>query len=462
MSRAPAQVWGWALAAAALIQPAAAQADVSGRPEREAPRQLLSFATTTPGGMSMDMASAGKGPRLTWAVEIPQTVYHSPVQRERAAPLVVGQRLYVATSRQTGVLIYDRSSGVLLSRIETVGTVEAAPIYDAETGDLFVADTEGMIYRFDPEGEARWSYEADEAILTSVTVGEGQVFFRTVGDQVGAISAEDGSWIWSYGREAPPDSTILGTSKVALAGGHAVAGFADGAVVALSLEDGTVAWEIPLSNPDARWKDVDVAVLLDASCLLLSTYEGPTMCVQPETGAGVWTQEIAAVAEPLVLDDRLILPGLGGKMSAVDRQTGELLWTWEAPKPIGDASFWRQRTTTPVLWGGQAVFGTSRGYVYGLDPMDGTETWSYRPWIDALGFFGAAGVADGSAYLMSGGGYLYHLSPDGFVPPHLETSRGPWVGVLGSLGATDAAVSGHVGSGELGDEVGKMRYEVEW
>jgi outer membrane protein assembly factor BamB len=41
-----------------------------------------------------------------------------------------------------------------------------APLYDPDSGDLFVADLQGQLYRFSLTGERKWVYNGAEAVMS--------------------------------------------------------------------------------------------------------------------------------------------------------------------------------------------------------------------------------------------------------------------------------------------------------
>ncbi|MCH8965729.1 MAG: PQQ-binding-like beta-propeller repeat protein, partial [Planctomycetes bacterium] len=62
----------------------------------------------------------------------------------------------------------------------------------------------------------------------------------------------------------------------------------------------------------------------------------------------------------------MVFVGFNGKAAALDRQTGEILWQWTAPKGAGYVS---------LLLDGDSLLAAVNGYTYCLDPRTGQQLW---------------------------------------------------------------------------------------
>jgi outer membrane protein assembly factor BamB len=64
--------------------------------------------------------------------------------------------------------------------------------------------------------------------------------------------------------------------------------------------------------------------------------------------------------------DQLIFVGFNSRVAALNRDTGQTVWTWSSPKGSG--------YTTIVLDGDRLIV-CVMGYTYCLDPLSGQERW---------------------------------------------------------------------------------------
>jgi len=63
----------------------------------------------------------------------------------------------------------------------------------------------------------------------------------------------------------------------------------------------------------------------------------------------------------------LVFVGFNSSVIALDRYTGEMVWTWKSPKGTGFVA---------LLLDGDRLIASAQGYMYCLDPMFGQEVWS--------------------------------------------------------------------------------------
>jgi len=64
--------------------------------------------------------------------------------------------------------------------------------------------------------------------------------------------------------------------------------------------------------------------------------------------------------------DKLVFVGFNSRVAALDRDSGEICWSWKAGKGSGYVS---------LLVDGAALFVSVNGYAYCLDAATGTERW---------------------------------------------------------------------------------------
>jgi outer membrane protein assembly factor BamB len=69
---------------------------------------------------------------------------------------------------------------------------------------------------------------------------------------------------------------------------------------------------------------------------------------------------------PRIRLDRLVFVGFNSRVAAIDRDTGELVWTWKCPKGSGYVA---------VLVDGDRLIASVNGYTYCLAPHDGSQLW---------------------------------------------------------------------------------------
>jgi outer membrane protein assembly factor BamB len=64
----------------------------------------------------------------------------------------------------------------------------------------------------------------------------------------------------------------------------------------------------------------------------------------------------------------LVFVGFNSRVAALDRETGEMVWNWQAPKP-------RNGGYVTLLLDGDRLIVAVVGYMYCLDPETGEQLW---------------------------------------------------------------------------------------
>jgi len=66
--------------------------------------------------------------------------------------------------------------------------------------------------------------------------------------------------------------------------------------------------------------------------------------------------------------DELVFVGFNSRVLALDRETGEIVWTWQAAKP-------KNGGYVTMLLDGDRLVVSVNGYMYCIDPASGEQLW---------------------------------------------------------------------------------------
>ncbi len=121
---------------------------------------------------------------------------------------VIGDRLYVGvTSARGGVLVIDRETGRLRTRIDTAGAVFGAPVADTQRTFVYFAAAGGTAYQLSIATNRLRTFAGGGRIEAGGTLAGGRLVVATTGGLVRALDPSDGRPVWQ--RHLP-----LGNSKV--------------------------------------------------------------------------------------------------------------------------------------------------------------------------------------------------------------------------------------------------------
>ena len=317
----------------------------------------------------------------------------------RKAPAVADGRVYVG-DLEGRVVALDASGGAERWVAETgirvgatIGVGEGLAVVGGLDGEVVALELDG--------GAERWRTRVSSEVVAAPAIARGVVVVRSHDGRLFGFDAASGERRWLYDRGLPP-LTLRGNAAPVIVGGTVHAGYDDGRVVALRLEDGSVAWEQVVAVGEGRTElermvDVDGPLVVDGSEVYAISYQGQAAALATESGQPLWSREFSSYGGLTLSGDRLVVAGEDGAVFALDRRSGGALWKNDAL-----AHRW---LTTPVVQGGHAVVGDFDGYLHWIDMETGQLAARVRVGRDPIR--ARPGVdADGTLYAMTVDGEL--------------------------------------------------------
>lgn len=264
-------------------------------------------------------------------------------------------------------------------------------------GVVFVPGGDGILYALQANtGKELWRYAAADALVSAPVVADGKVLVQARNEVLYAVDATSGKWLWQYRRDAPIGFSILGASQPLVSFGTAYVGFADGTIVALKVEDGTVTWQRGLSAEGTQFLDVDTSPVLDeAGRLYAASYRDGVFALDPQTGDTTWQAKLPGVTSLLTRGEVVFASGVD-QVVAVHGETGRTLWTFPLP---GRAA------SQPTIVAGKLVVPADSSMLF-LDPATGKRLVEWDP---GQGVSAPVTAVGSRIYVLSNNGFLYAM-----------------------------------------------------
>jgi outer membrane protein assembly factor BamB len=314
---------------------------------------------------------------------------------------------------------------------------------------LYVASAEGEVAAIDAEaGRVRWKRDLDLALSGGVSHHQGSIFVGTSEGLVMRLSASDGSEVWRAGvsgevLSAPqgdgryvvaqtydgklmgfdyetgearwtytsdvPVLTLRGTGTPMILGDNAIAGFADGKVVAVNLRSGNVAWEVRVAIPQGtseieRIVDIDGSMALQGTELYVASYQGRVAAIDTRSGRRLWQRNVSSISGVGVGFGNVYVADDDGTISAFLRNGQGVRW-----QNI-DLGFRELSRPTPVS--SYVAVVDFEGYLHLLSQVDGDIVG--RTKVDSSG---------ARADMIASGNRLYIYSNDGALKAYDVEAR---------------------------------------
>ncbi|PIN77559.1 hypothetical protein COV16_06730 [Candidatus Woesearchaeota archaeon CG10_big_fil_rev_8_21_14_0_10_34_8] len=217
---------------------------------------------------------------------------------------------------------------------------------------VILGSNDDHVYGLDAEtGCIQWKTDLEGDVRAKPIISDGLIFIGTTGSELFALSMEDGTEQWStdlsddmYGAVALDDDYIYGADT-------------SGSVSAYSKSSGSEEWsyDVHFSKQDAVYDEGYVFVVEEY------LHSGNLVAVNTETGEHIWTFNADSMiyTAPLVDDDAIYVPSGENKLYRLYKEYGVLQSTFETEKGI---------RSTPVIDKENNVlyFGADDGYFYAL------------------------------------------------------------------------------------------------
>lgn len=262
------------------------------------------------------LADTGNGvPTTVWVQE------ETATDRVIAAPLVVDERLYIATA-DNFVLALDAADGRELWRFEMGHSAWSQPSYS--DGLLFVGSVDRSVYALDATtGELRWQRTLTGGIPGTPLAQDDRVYVGSFDNTLHALSAATGEDIWVVeGNDWVWSAPAVGDAGVYFAD-------ASGTAYGVSL-DGQIEWQQTLDG------SVQASPVLAGDTVYVAWVEGDSAggiaALSTDSGAVRWTQPTTAplFTTPVVVGDAIVVALEGGDalLHIYDLADGTLRWTY--------------------------------------------------------------------------------------------------------------------------------------
>ncbi len=238
-------------------------------------------------------------------------------------------------------------------------------------GDLVITGTESLLppemRAFDVRtGRVAWK-RADEWSLTrSDVIGVGNLAVgRNHRGELVALDSRSGEPVWHVPHQGESFRPDVAESP-AVYDASIIFSAPDGNLYRVAAETGSIIWRLALGC------DVSTSVTVDGDDVYVGCQDGRIFNVRAPDGDPLATISIGQPLEGrlLIVEDRLIVPGGGAWIGALDRELAGVIWAREDET--------RLSVVQPISWDGALLTGTGDGRLLALSLEDGQTQWSTR------------------------------------------------------------------------------------
>lgn len=235
-------------------------------------------------------------------------------------------------------------------------------------GTLVMSTLDGVVLALNPDnGNERWRASVTSEVIAQPAVARGLVVVRSNDGRLFGYATTDGTRRWIFDR-ALPSLTLRGNSPPLIVDTALFAGYDDGSVVALRLENGSPVWEQPVSVGEGRtdldrMSDVDGEMAFRDGVLFAASYRGQVVAFEAMNARALWNREMSVYAGLALAGEAVLASDDRGNVWSLDQRTGSATWKQDAL-----AHRW---LSTPAYHAGYAVVADVQGYVHWMSMDDG-------------------------------------------------------------------------------------------
>lgn len=246
------------------------------------------------------------------------------------------------------------------------------------------------------------------ALLSTTSLLRAEDWSQWRGSTRNGISLES-AWNASTPRKVWQASIGQGYASVMVARGKAYCVGNNGSqdtVFCFDANTGKPLWKYSYSCGAGDYEGPRATPVLDGNRVYTLSREGHAICLDANTGKPFWNKQLAQMvkapqptwgfAGSVLIDGNTAYYNVNGAGTAVDKNTGHVLWTSE----IAEAGY-----SSPNIYtiGGQRVLVMMTGYgLVGVNPANGRKLWSYA-WDTSYKVNAADPIAVGDSLFISSG-----------------------------------------------------------
>lgn len=296
--------------------------------------------------------------RVDWSSDVGET------QKYDYTPALDASAIYDANAEGDLVKL-DANNGKEIWRKNIGETISGG--VGIGSGAVLVGSNKGFVHAYDVTGKFLWKSKVSSEILSVPRYFDGMVIVRAGDNHIFGIDAADGSRKWVYER-INPALTLRSSVGVVVDGGAVYAGFAGGKLVAIRADNGKLLWESTIAQPKGvteieRIADITSLPVVDGPLVYAVAYQGKIAAVDRRNGKVIWNRDISSYSGLSADLGKIFVAHSLGAVYSLDYETSKTFWRQGALS--------NRRVTVPLPTGDVVVVGDLEGYVHLLSRDEG-------------------------------------------------------------------------------------------
>ena len=291
----------------------------------------------------------------------------------RLNPLLADGVIY-AVSEEGELAAFDADSGKL--RWESELEIPISGGVGKYRDSLLLGGADGLVMRLSAEdGSEIWRQPVTGEVLAAPQSNGEVVVAQAYDGKLMAFDYETGEKLWTFSNDVPV-LTLRGTSTPIIYNDFVIAGFADGKVIAVSLDSGSVVWEARVAIAQGRSEierivDIDGTMAVQGAELYVASYQGRIVALEMRAGRKLWQRNVSSVSGVSVGFGNVYVADEDGTVSAFLRNGQSIRWQ--------NIELGYRELSRPTPIGSYVAVVDFEGYLHLLSQVDGVIVGRDRP-----------------------------------------------------------------------------------
>ena len=346
-----------------------------------------------------------------WSISIGEG--SSKRARLGAAPVVANGKIFTVDTTAT-VRAFDAQTGATLweTRIAGEGGNESALFgggVSFDNGRVYATNGLGYAAALDAETRSQiWKVRPGGPLRGAPTIANNNVYVVSQDNQLYALNPDDGAVRWSEAGTVEL-AGVFGTATPAAAAGTVVAGYSSGELTAYRYENGRTVWQDALARTSistsvSSLSDIDADPVIDNERVYAIGQGGRMVALELNTGQRIWEINVAGISTPWVAGEWIFVVTDQAQLLAIARSSGHVKWMTQLPR-WGDVEDKKNPISWvgPILAGERLILASSEGQIAYVSPYDGTVQSTVE---SEMSVSLAPIVANGTLYILHDNGQL--------------------------------------------------------
>ena len=327
---------------------------------------------------AMHHMEVGDALKRVWDVDFGAGVSSS--ERLLGTPVIGAGRLY-AMDAEAVVSAYDAEKGTRLWKIDLTPDDEDDGHFSGglafENGVVYAATGFAQVVALDAAtGKELWRRKVGGPLHAAPTVYGGRVYALAIDNSLYAISAYDGTPLWTH-KGTPREANLLGSASPAADEGVVVVPYSSGELLGLEADSGSVLWSDSLApsrnaNVVSTLGHIRGNPVIDRGRVFAMSYGGTMVSLDLRTGRRFWEKSIGGPDAFWVAGNFLFALTSNAEVVCIARNTGRIHWVqplqhYEDEKNKKDIIVW----SGPVLASDRLIIAGSNREAVTLSPYTG-------------------------------------------------------------------------------------------